>query len=195
MACTRQRSRSRSISAWLAYRKTPFGAQVRGFAQLSIAARAAAEGGVPAGACVRQPTVRAMGCWSGGLKLMQHFKRLGPAICSSAPATKRWYSLPVMRLLLLLLGLLSLRPAHALGPEGHGLVGDIASLYLAPRTAAAVERLLRHDRFADGTASGRKRLGEIASWADEIRDFNWGKARASWHYDNIPVCETPDPGK
>jgi hypothetical protein len=100
-----------------------------------------------------------------------------------------------MRLLLLLLGFLALRPAHAFGPEGHALVGDIASQYLAPRTAAALERLLRHDRFADGTASGRKTLGEIASWADEIRDFNWGKARASWHYDNIPVCEAPDPGK
>jgi S1/P1 Nuclease len=100
-----------------------------------------------------------------------------------------------MRFFPFLLALLALGPAHALGPEGHGLVGDIASQYLAPRTAAAVERLLRHDRFADGTASGRKTLGEIASWADEIKDFNWGKARASWHYDNIPVCESADPGK
>jgi hypothetical protein len=103
-----------------------------------------------------------------------------------------------MRLLSLLLALLPAllpTPARALGPEGHRLVGDIASQHLAPAAAAAVAQLLRYDRLADGAYSNRKTLGEIASWADEIKDYKWGKLRGTWHYDDMPICETPDPGK
>lgn len=104
-----------------------------------------------------------------------------------------------MRLLLLpaFLLLLSVVPhaARALGPEGHRMAGDIASLHLAPRAAVAVAQLLRYDRLADGGYSNRRTLGEIASWADEIKDYKWGKVRGSWHYDDIPICEAPEPRK
>jgi S1/P1 Nuclease len=97
-----------------------------------------------------------------------------------------------MRLLLLLLVFLP-AAACALGPEGHRVVGDIASQHLSPAARAAVARLLRHDRLADRAYSNRTTLGEIASWPDEIKDFKWGKVRGTWHYDDIPVCEAPDP--
>jgi hypothetical protein len=85
--------------------------------------------------------------------------------------------------------------AHAFGPEGHQLAGEIAERHLTPRAQAEVRRLLRHDRLADRSPSGRRTLGEVANWADEIRDFPWGKARGAWHYDDIPVCEAPDPAR
>lgn len=101
-----------------------------------------------------------------------------------------------MRLLLLLpLAFALLRPAFAFGPEGHRLVGDIATQHLSPKALAAVARLLRYDRLAEGSYSNRGTLGEIASWADEIKDYGWGRARGNWHYDDIPVCEAPDPAK
>jgi nuclease S1 len=68
------------------------------------------------------------------------------------------------------------------------MVGDIAARYLSPTAQAQVVELLRSDRLADGQASGRRTLGEIASWADEIKDFDWGRRRGSWHYDDISLC-------
>ncbi|HUL94178.1 MAG TPA: S1/P1 nuclease [Burkholderiales bacterium] len=79
-------------------------------------------------------------------------------------------------------------PAFAWGPEGHRVVGDIASRYLSARAQAQISELLRNDRLAGGEPSGRRTLGEIANWADEIKDFEWGKRRSSWHYDDIPLC-------
>jgi hypothetical protein len=70
------------------------------------------------------------------------------------------------------------------------MVGDIATRYLSAKTQAQVSELLSNDRLADGELSGRRTLGEIASWADEIKDFDWGRRRASWHYDDIPLCGT-----
>jgi hypothetical protein len=94
----------------------------------------------------------------------------------------------------LLLALIAM-PAHAFGPDGHRIVGEIAQPLLTPRALQGVEYLLREDRLADRTPSGRKTIAEVAYWADEIKDFKWGKARGAWHYDDIPVCETPDPAK
>jgi len=68
------------------------------------------------------------------------------------------------------------------------MVGDIAARLLTPKAQAQISELLRDDRRADGEPSGRRTLGEIASWADEIKDFDWGKRRASWHYDDISLC-------
>jgi hypothetical protein len=81
-------------------------------------------------------------------------------------------------------------PAQAIawGPEGHRVIGDIASRYLVPRARAQVLELLRYDRLADGRPSGRRSLGEVANWADEIKDYKWGQRKASWHYDDIPLC-------
>jgi hypothetical protein len=79
-------------------------------------------------------------------------------------------------------------PAFGWGPEGHRMIGDIASRYLFPGAAAEVGELLKDDRLADGQRSFRHSLGEIANWADEIKDYPWGRKRASWHYDDLPVC-------
>ena len=78
--------------------------------------------------------------------------------------------------------------AFAWGPEGHRMIGDIASRYLVPKARAEVLELLKYDRLADGQPSGRRSLGEVANWADEIKDYKWGQRRASWHYDDIPLC-------
>ena len=83
-------------------------------------------------------------------------------------------------------------PAFAWGPEGHRVVGDIASRYLNATAQEQVSELLKDDRLAAGEPSGRRTLGEIANWADEIKDFEWGKRRASWHYDDISLCGTAD---
>jgi S1/P1 Nuclease len=68
------------------------------------------------------------------------------------------------------------------------MVGDIAAGYLSAKARAQVSELLRNDRLAGGEPSGRRTLGEVANWADEIKDFEWGKRRAAWHYDDIPLC-------
>jgi hypothetical protein len=79
------------------------------------------------------------------------------------------------------------------GEEGHRLIGHIADQHLTPQAARQVAYLLRRDRLASGEPSKRTTLAEIAYWADEIRDYGWGKARGRWHYDDIPVCGAPDP--
>jgi len=78
--------------------------------------------------------------------------------------------------------------AFAWGPEGHRMIGDIASRYLSPSARAEVLALLKYDRLADGQPSGRRSLGEVANWADEIKDYKWGRRMASWHYDDVPLC-------
>jgi hypothetical protein len=99
-------------------------------------------------------------------------------------ALRRWRILPALLVLA--------TPAFPWGPEGHRLVGDIAARQLSAKAQARVSELLRDDRLADGEPSGRRTLGEIASWADEIKDFDWGRRRASWHYDDIPLCSAAD---
>ena len=86
-------------------------------------------------------------------------------------------------------------PVFAWGPEGHRVVGDIAEHYLNARARVQIVELLKNDRLADGSPSGRRTLGEIASWADEIKDFDWGRRRASWHYDDVPLCADPEYAK
>jgi nuclease S1 len=68
------------------------------------------------------------------------------------------------------------------------MVGDIATAYLTAKTRAQLSELLRNDRLAGGEPSARRTLGEVANWADEIKEFEWGKRRASWHYDDVPLC-------
>ncbi len=72
------------------------------------------------------------------------------------------------------------------------MVGDIADRFLATETRARIAKLLDADRLADGQLSGRRTLGEVANWADEIKDTEWGKRRASWHYDDVPLCEAAE---
>jgi len=70
------------------------------------------------------------------------------------------------------------------------MIGEIAARFLNARASAEVFELLRNDRLADGQPSGRRTLGEIANWADEIKETESGKRRASWHYDDVPLCAT-----
>ena len=69
------------------------------------------------------------------------------------------------------------------------MVGEIATRLLREKANAEVRELLKNDRLADGQPSGRRTLGEIANWADEIKDTEWGRRRASWHYDDVPLCK------
>ena len=75
------------------------------------------------------------------------------------------------------------------------MVGEIAERYLNPKAQSRVLELLEADRLADGKTSGRRTLGEVANWADEIKDTDWGKRRGSWHYDDVPLCETAEYSK
>lgn len=75
------------------------------------------------------------------------------------------------------------------------MVGEIAARYTGPKANAEIGGLLKHDRLADGQPSGRRTLGEVANWADEIKDTEWGKRRASWHYDDVPLCEAVEYSK
>jgi len=75
------------------------------------------------------------------------------------------------------------------------MVGEIAARYTGPKANAEILELLKNDRFADGQPSGRHTLGEVANWADEIKDTEWGKRRASWHYDDVPLCEAAEYSK
>lgn len=72
------------------------------------------------------------------------------------------------------------------------MVGNIAERYLTPEAARQVAFLLRDDRLAAKEPSGRKTLGEIAYWADEIKDYPWGRRLGRWHYDDIPLCGEAD---
>ena len=95
------------------------------------------------------------------------------------------------RILAALLVLLAPAPAAlAWGPEGHRMVGEIAARFLNARASAEVLEVLGNDRLADGQPSGRRTLGEVANWADEIKETEWGKRRGPWHYDDVPLCET-----
>ena len=85
--------------------------------------------------------------------------------------------------------------AHAWGAEGHRMVADIAARFLTPATAGRVRDLFSNDKLADGSPSGRKTLGDIAYWGDEIKDFPWGKRAGAWHFDDVPLCGVPDPAR
>lgn len=68
--------------------------------------------------------------------------------------------------------------AYAWSRLGHGLVGELAERHLDPTAKAEVARLLAGE--ADPT------LGGIASWADDLRntDPERFKATSRWHYIN-----------
>lgn len=89
------------------------------------------------------------------------------------------------RFALLLCSLLFALPilAHAWGPAGHRLVGDLAERQLTPAAKAEVRRLL-----------GRESLADVAPWADELRNDparrELGRATARLHFVNFagPSC-------
>ena len=74
-------------------------------------------------------------------------------------------------------------PAAAWGPDGHRIIGEIASHYLTPRTEREVERLLEPGRFDD--------LAEVGNWADayaRLYDaYDWA---TKLHYVNVDPAAT-----
>jgi S1/P1 Nuclease len=76
------------------------------------------------------------------------------------------------------------------GQEGHRMVGDIASQFLSAQSSRQIGALLADDLDANNQPSGRKTLGEVASWPDEIRRTPKGEGTAPWHFDDMPVCGT-----
>jgi hypothetical protein len=81
--------------------------------------------------------------------------------------------------------------AFAWGPTGHRLVADIAAARLTPPARQEVARLLKDDLDAEGKPSGFKTLAAVSIWADDYRRTPAGTSTAPWHYDNRPICETP----
>lgn len=69
---------------------------------------------------------------------------------------------------------LSCSSAYGWGRDGHRMTGDIASRYLTPAAAYAVQDLL-----------GEQTLADVSTWADEIksdRSYDWARP---WHYVNV----------
>lgn len=78
--------------------------------------------------------------------------------------------------------------ARAWGPEGHAMVGAIATQTLTPAARRAVAQLLRDDVGVDGRPSGSATLAQVSNWADEIRGLPAWRASGVYHYDDIPLC-------
>ncbi len=90
---------------------------------------------------------------------------------------------------LLLCTLLSLG-SPAWDRQGHANVARIASAHLDTASAQEVQRLLA----ADSDAADVHELADIASWADHIKRYAYGRERAAWHYEDMPVCsQSPAP--
>jgi len=82
--------------------------------------------------------------------------------------------------------LLTLLPAaaHAWSGYGHRLIGRLAEAELTPQARAEVARLLG---AADDRRRDQRMLGDIADWADDLRDDHpeLGRATTRWHYINL----------
>lgn len=62
------------------------------------------------------------------------------------------------------------------GSIGHKTVANIAEAHLTPEAAANVRLLL-----------GEQSMGDVASWADEVRNQPEYKSTAPWHYADVPL--------
>lgn len=68
--------------------------------------------------------------------------------------------------------------AHAWGPDGHKIVGELAEQALTPAVHAQIQGLLKDE--PEPTLAG------VANWADTIRsEENW-RFTGPWHYLNLP---------
>lgn len=76
--------------------------------------------------------------------------------------------------------------ALAWGPQGHRTVGAIADRLLTAQAHALVTQLLNGDLDKFGNLSGRTTLEAVSVWPDELHGTP--AARASWHYDDVPIC-------
>lgn len=91
--------------------------------------------------------------------------------------------IPAVAVLLIGAMFLSAPDATAWGPDGHRIIGEIASHYLTPRTEREIERLLEPGRFDD--------LAEVGNWADayaRLYDaYDWA---TTLHYVNVDPAAT-----
>jgi hypothetical protein len=74
----------------------------------------------------------------------------------------------------------------AWGPQGHHTVGAIADRLLTTQAHALVTQLLTGDLDKFCNLSGRTTLEAVSVWPDELHGTP--AARATWHYDDVPVC-------
>ena len=86
-----------------------------------------------------------------------------------------------MRILVFLTLFLFTANTYALGPEGHRIVGHIASQRLSDKANKRIKKILGDLNIYDKS---------IANWPDKIRrDMSWRRPYPSnnlWHYINIP---------
>ncbi|MGI9259739.1 MAG: S1/P1 nuclease [Gammaproteobacteria bacterium] len=82
--------------------------------------------------------------------------------------------MPSREILLFLATLFVFEGASAYGPAGHRVAGVIAESHLCPAALLAI------DRFGEGD-----RVGDLGSWADQIRSTERWRESAPWHYMNI----------
>jgi hypothetical protein len=76
---------------------------------------------------------------------------------------------------LVLLMLATALPCLGWGPEGHRVIGDIATRYLSAKSKAAIKDLL-----------GDQSLADVANWADEVRKDPAYDYLKPLHYINVP---------
>src|SRR3546814_19232379 len=67
--------------------------------------------------------------------------------------------------------------AHAWGPDGHKIVGELAEQALTPAVHAQIQDLLKDEPAPP--------LAGVANWADTIRsEENW-RFTGPWHHPNL----------
>lgn len=66
-------------------------------------------------------------------------------------------------------------PCFGWGPEGHRIIGDIATRYLSAKSKAAIKELL-----------GDQSLADVSNWADEVRKDSAYDYLKPLHYINVP---------
>ena len=100
------------------------------------------------------------------------------------PTPPRRTGLRVVFVVCALLAALSPTAAHAWGGYGHRLIARLAESELSPQARAEVARLLG---ATDDRKRDRRMLGDIADWADDLRDNHpeLGRASSRWHYVNL----------
>lgn len=76
----------------------------------------------------------------------------------------------------------------AWGREGHSAIAEIAEHNLTPTAHAAVKELLAQDLTVYGAPSGRTRLADVSSWADELRSTEVGPKTSHWHFRSNSIC-------